>query len=103
MRPVNNYFNYTGTAINKLEVDSLSDKHYWVNPIPYLYTTLYIKKWKPGYFFFLHSVHKKWTFLQIGRQSILWDRWERPLGKLSRIRGNTPRSGDITCMDGIYI
>ena len=51
MRPVNNnYFNYTDTSINSLEVDSLSDTHYWVNPIPYLYYTLH-KNWSPGYFF----------------------------------------------------
>ena len=40
MRPVHtNYFNYTDTSINSLEVDSLSD-----SIIQYrIYTTLYIK------------------------------------------------------------
>ena len=49
MRPVNNnYFNYTDTSINSLDdVDSLSDTHYCVNPIPYLYYTLH-KNWSPG-------------------------------------------------------
>ena len=93
MRPVNNnYFDYTDTAINSLEVDSLSDTHYRVSPIPYLnYTTLYIKI---GHLdiFFAYIKYIKMGFLanpkakHIGRQS----------GKVSRIRVNTPRLGDIT-------
>ena len=54
MHPVNNnYFNYTDTAINSLEVDSLSDTHYWVNPIL-------------GHLdiFFLHNVHKNGLFVK---------------------------------------
>ena len=43
----NSSFNYTDTSINSLEVDSLSDTRYWVNPILYLYYTLH-KNWSPG-------------------------------------------------------
>ena len=94
MHPVNNnYFNYADTAINSLEVDSLSDTHYWVNPISYLYYTLH-KNWSPGYYF---------SYIKCIKMDFLANRKAKhiggPSGKVSRIRVNTPRSGDITCME----
>ena len=41
--------------INNLEVNSLSDTHYWVNPIPFIKIGDWI-------FFFLHKVHKNGLF-----------------------------------------
>ena len=92
MHPVNNnYFHYTDTAINSLEVDSLVTRI--IGSIQYhIYTTLYIKI---GHLdiFLLHTVHKNGLFGNRKAKHI-----GGPSGKVSRIRGNTPRSGDITCM-----
>ena len=92
----NNYFNYTDTSVNSLGVDSLSDTHYWVNPIPYLYYTLH----KIGHLdnFFSYIKCMKTDFLANWKAKHIWG----PSGKVSKIRGNTPRSGDITCMPVVH-
>ena len=90
MCPVNNnYFNYTDTSINSLEVDSLSDSIIQCR----IYTTLNIKIGHLGNFF---------SYIKCIKTDFLANRKAKhiggPSGKVSKIRGNTPRSGDITCM-----
>ena len=88
----NNYFNYTDTAVNSLEVDSPSGS------IQYrIYNTLYMKIGHLDIFF---------SYIKCIKMDFLANRKAKHIGGLSgkvfRIRLNTPRSGDITCMPSSY-